>query len=110
MTTAVYDATKEQFVIDNSKEFNAIKFWPGDLGLYATHALVFAQLESNEIQYGLQPFIVPIRDPVTMKALPGVEVGDIGPKIGFASRDNGYLRINNVRIPRKNILGKYVQV
>jgi acyl-CoA oxidase len=43
-----------------------------------------------------------------MKALPGVEVGDIGPKIGFASRDNGYLRLNNVRISRKNILGKYV--
>jgi alkylation response protein AidB-like acyl-CoA dehydrogenase len=42
--------------------------------------------------------------------LPGVESGDIGPKIGFLKVDNGYLKINNVEIPRENMLSRYVQI
>ena len=42
--------------------------------------------------------------------MPNVEVGDIGPKIGFATKDNGYLIFNNVRIPRKNMLNKFTKV
>lgn len=45
-----------------------------------------------------------------MKPKPGVEVGDIGPKIGFHSKDNGYLILKNVSIPRKNMLRRYVSV
>lgn len=72
MTKAIYNAEKQQFIIDNSYDLNATKFWPGDLGLYATHALVFAQLECQGKNYGVQSFIVPIRDMQTMKPLPGV--------------------------------------
>jgi len=36
----------------------------------------------------------------------GVAVGDIGPKFGFGGVDNGYLCLNNVRIPRDNLLAK----
>lgn len=42
-----------------------------------------------------------------MNPLQGIEVGDIGPKIGFFSKDNGYLIMNKVRIPRTNMLGKF---
>jgi acyl-CoA oxidase len=42
--------------------------------------------------------------------MPGIEVGDIGPKLGYNSKDNGYLRLTNVRIPRVNMLAKYAQV
>lgn len=42
--------------------------------------------------------------------MPGVESGDIGPKIGFLKVDNGYLKINNVEIPRENMLSRYVQI
>lgn len=45
-----------------------------------------------------------------MQPLPGIDVGDIGPKIGFHSKDNGYLIFNNVAIPRKAMLRRYVSV
>ena len=56
------------------------------------------------------PFLVPIRDNITHKPVSGVEVGDIGPKIGFSTKDNGFARFNNMRIPRKNMLMRYSKV
>ena len=41
---------------------------------------------------------------------PGVDVGDIGPKFGYSSVDNGFLYLDNVRIPRENMLMRYSQV
>lgn len=46
------------------------------------------------------------RDPNTMFMLPGVVVGDMGPKIGLNGVDNGFLTLNSVRIPRENLLNK----
>lgn len=40
----------------------------------------------------------------------GIEIGDIGPKFGFEEMDNGYLKLDNVRIPRENMLMKYSKV
>lgn len=80
------------------------------MGLTATHAAVFAQMEVDEGEYGVQCFIVPIRDPVSHRPLPGVEVGDIGPKYGFDGKDNGYMILNNVRVPRRALLSRYVAV
>jgi uncharacterized protein len=37
-------------------------------------------------------------------------VGDIGPKFGFDEVDNGYLKLENVRIPREHMLMKYAKV
>lgn len=51
--------------------------------------------------------MVPIRDMETHKLLPGCEAGDIGPKIGYSIKDNGYLRMKNVRIPRVNMLQRF---
>jgi len=42
--------------------------------------------------------------------MPGIRVGDIGPKYGFTAKDNGYLVLNNVKIPRMNMLMKYVSI
>jgi len=60
--------------------------------------------------YGVQPFIVQIRDIDTHKPLKGVEVGDIGPKYGFNFKDNGYCILNNIRVPRRNMLMRFVKV
>ncbi len=49
--------------------------------MVSNHAMVIAQLVVNKKRVGIQNFIVPIRDLVTHKALPGVEIGDIGPKV-----------------------------
>lgn len=54
-------------------------------------------------------FIVQIRDS-KYQPLPGIEVGDIGPKYGFMTKDNGYLLLKNVRIPRKNMLRRYASL
>jgi acyl-CoA oxidase len=39
--------------------------------------------------------------------LPGIEVGDIGNKMGDAANDTGYLILDNVRIPRRFMLAKW---
>lgn len=59
---------------------------------------------------GVQAFMVQVRDLETHRAVPGVEVGDIGPKFGFYSKDNGYCIFKGVRIPRRNMLMRYVNV
>lgn len=42
--------------------------------------------------------------------LTGIVVGDIGPKFGFNEVDNGFLKLENVRIPRENMLMKFAKV
>ena len=42
-----------------------------------------------------------------MELLPGVEAGDIGAKLGFNGKDNGYLAFDNYRIPRENMLTRF---
>ncbi len=42
--------------------------------------------------------------------LPGVYVGDVGPTMGCRVQDNGYLVLQDVRIPRENMLMKYAKV
>ena len=48
--------------------------------------------------------MVELRNPEDWKLRPGVECGDIGPKFGYTSKDNGYAIFNHVRIPRTNML------
>jgi acyl-CoA oxidase len=47
---------------------------------------------------------VPLRDPETWKRFPGVQTGDIGAKIGYTSKDNGWAMFDKVRIPRTNMM------
>lgn len=48
--------------------------------------------------------------PLFLLSLSGIVVGDIGPKFGFNEVDNGFLKLENVRIPRENMLMKYAKV
>ena len=48
--------------------------------------------------------MVELRNPENWKLRPGVSVGDLGPKFGYTSKDNGWATFNNVRIPRTNML------
>lgn len=108
ITTATYNQQTDQFIIDTG-DLNGIKYWIGDLGIFCTHTLVFAQLIVEGKNHGVQAFIVPVRDE-NMKLLPGIEAGDIGPKFGYFARDNGYMIIRKLAIPRKNMLARFTTV
>ncbi|GAA6098663.1 peroxisomal acyl-coenzyme A oxidase 1 isoform X2 [Tachysurus ichikawai] len=108
-TTATYDPSTQEFVL-NSPTVTSIKWWPGGLGKTSNHAIVLAQLYTHGKCHGLHAFIVPIRCMKTHQPLPGVVVGDIGPKFGFDEVDNGFLKLDNIRIPRENMLMKYSKV
>ncbi|XP_033985232.1 peroxisomal acyl-coenzyme A oxidase 1 isoform X2 [Trematomus bernacchii] len=108
-TTATYDPATQEFVL-NSPTISSIKWWPGGLGKTSNHAIVLAQLHTLGNCHGIHAFIVPIRDMSTHIPLPGIVVGDIGPKFGFSEVDNGFLKLENVRLPRDNMLMKYAKV
>ncbi|XP_075690063.1 peroxisomal acyl-coenzyme A oxidase 2 [Rhinoderma darwinii] len=108
-TTATFDPTTQEFIID-TPQITATKWWPGDLGKTCTHAVVLAQLHSNGKKYGMHPFIVQVRSQEDHSPLPGISVGDIGPKMSFDNIDNGYLMMRNIRIPKENMLSRYSQV
>ncbi|KAL8594946.1 hypothetical protein ACOMHN_038743 [Nucella lapillus] len=104
-TTATYDPKTQEFVI-NTPTVTATKYWPGGLGKTANSCVVMAQLISQGQKLGMHSFLVLIRDLDTHQPLPGVTVGDIGNKFGYHGIDNGFLRLDNVRIPLGNMLMK----
>jgi len=94
----------------NSPTITATKFWPGDMGSMANYGVVYARLLSNGKDHGVHPFMVQMRDTETHEPLPGFEMGDIGPKIGFLSKENGFQRYKNIRIPRANLFKRFAEV
>lgn len=111
---ATFDPATKEFVI-HSPTITASKWWNGSLGRTANHAVVVAQLyapapsEGGTVHYGLHSFIVQIRDMKTHQPLPGIIVGDIGPKYGYGSMDNGYLLFNQFRVPHSSMLSRFAQ-
>jgi acyl-CoA oxidase len=53
-----------------------------------------AQLIIGNKPFGPHPFVCQIRDMKTHEPLEGVHVGDIGPKFGYNTMDNGFLLFN----------------
>ena len=66
-----------------------------------------AQLYIDGKNMGPHPFVVPVRDLKTHQPLPNVHVGDIGPKFGYNTMDNGFLLLKNVKIPHINMLARF---
>lgn len=105
-TTATYDVATKSFIL-NTPDFEAAKCWVGNMGKTATHAIVYAQLYTPDGQcHGLNAFVVPLRDPKTILAYPGVTVGDLGEKIAVNGLDNGFVLFTNYKIPKDYLLSK----
>jgi acyl-CoA oxidase len=83
-----------------------MKFWIGAVAELATMAAVWAQLIIDGVEYGIQPFIVPIRDPKTHQVYNGIIIGDCGNKNGANNIDNGYIIFKKYRIPKSYALDR----
>lgn len=108
-TTATWNPDDKTFTL-HSPHLTASKWWIGSLGKVANHAVVIAQLYLNGKNHGPHPFVVQIRDLKTHQALPNIHVGDIGPKFGYNTMDNGFLLFKNVKIPHVNMLARFSRV
>lgn len=102
-TTATYDDSTEEFIV-HSPTLTSTKWWPGGLGKTSTHAIVMARLFTKGVDHGVHPFVVQIRNNKNHEPLPGCTIGDIGNKMGYNAIDNGFLRFDHVRIPRRAML------
>lgn len=108
-TTATFDDTSTGFIV-NSPTLTSTKYWPGALGFSCTHAVVAARLLTKGQDYGMHWFIVQVRSLQDYSPVEGVELGDIGMKIGYNGTCNGYARFNQLRIPRDNLLAANAEV
>ncbi|TVY91281.1 Peroxisomal acyl-coenzyme A oxidase [Lachnellula willkommii] len=108
-TTATWNPEDKTFIL-HSPQLTASKWWIGSLGRTANHAVVMAQLIIEGKPYGPHPFVCQIRDMKTHEPLEGVHVGDIGPKFGYNTMDNGFLLLNKLKIPHINMLAKFSRV
>ena len=73
--------------------------------------MVIAQLIDGDGKHrGIHNFLVQLRSMEDHTLLPGIETGDIGPKIGYNTMDNGYAYFRNVKIPRRNMAMRFATV
>ncbi|TGJ80265.1 hypothetical protein E0Z10_g8505 [Xylaria hypoxylon] len=105
-TTATWNSADKTFTL-HSPHLTASKWWIGSLGKAANHAVVVAQLILDGKSYGPHPFVVQVRDLQTHEPLPNIHVGDIGPKFGYNTMDNGFLLFNHIKIPHINMLSRF---
>ena len=108
-TTATWNTEDKTFTI-HSPTLTASKWWIGSLGRTANWAVVMAQLVISGKSYGPHPFVVQIRDMKTHEPLENIHVGDIGPKFGYNTMDNGFLLFNNVKVPHISMLARFSSV
>ncbi|TFY70825.1 hypothetical protein EVG20_g2167 [Dentipellis fragilis] len=110
-TTATYLPDSQEFEI-HSPTLTSAKWWNGALAKTATHGVVQAKLILGGKDLGPHLFFVQLRSLEDHTILPGIVIGDIGPKAmgAWGATDHGYARFDHYRIPRGNMLSKFAQV
>jgi acyl-CoA oxidase len=107
-TTCVFDEEAGHFILNTPHEA-ARKDYIGNAARDGRMAVVFAQLITGGKSYGVHAWLVPIRD-ADGNPVPGVTIGDAGPKAGLLGVDNGRLTFDHVIVPRDMLLDRYGQV
>lgn len=107
-TTATFDESTDEFII-HTPSLTATKWWIGGAAESALLCVVFANMIVRGKRFGVKPFIVRLRDD-HFNVLPGIRIGEIGPKMGRNGIDNGWIQFTFVRVPRSALLNKYTQV
>ncbi|KAI0027723.1 peroxisomal oxidase [Vararia minispora EC-137] len=111
-TTATYIPASREFEI-HSPTFTSRKWWIGSLGSVATHGVVQAKLILPDGQdVGPHLFFIQLRSLEDHTVMPGISIGDIGPKAfnAWGATDHGFAIFDHVRIPREHMLSKFAQV
>ncbi|KAI7865503.1 acyl-CoA dehydrogenase/oxidase C-terminal [Spinellus fusiger] len=108
-TTATYIPATNEFEI-HSPTLTSSKWWIGGLGKAANHAIVMARLITDGKDYGPHPFCVQIRSLEDHRPMKGITVGDVGPKFGLNTIDNGFIMFDHYRVPHISFLAKYSKV
>lgn len=107
-TTATYDHASQTFTI-NTPHVSARKEYIGNAAVHGQMATVFAKLILDGTDYGVNAFVVPLRDKQG-NLLSGVTIEDCGRKMGLNGVDNGLIHFNQVIIPKDNMLNAYANV
>lgn len=107
-TTATYNHENQTFTI-HTPNANAQKEYIGNAAVHGQMATVFAKLIINDVDYGVNAFIVPLRD-ATGHTIKGVTIGDCGHKMGLNGVDNGTISFDNVVISKENMLDRFASV
>ena len=95
----------DHFILNTPTEA-ATKSWITNSVCHANWGVVFAQLFDQEgVNHGPHPFLVQLRNQEG-ELLPGVEIEDMGWKLGLNGVDNGNIKLTNVKVPRKQLLNK----
>ena len=104
-TTATYNHQEGMITIHTPHE-QAGKEYIGNAALHGQMATVFAQLIIEEVDYGVNAFIVPLRDKQG-ELLPGIRIEDNGHKMGLNGVDNGRIWFDQVKIARDAMLDRF---
>lgn len=107
-TTATYNHTSKTFSIHTSNA-KAQKEYIGNAAKHGQMATVFAKLIIDGKDYGVNAFVVPLRDTYG-KIVKGITIGDCGHKMGLNGVDNGTIIFDNVEIPREDMLDRFASV
>ncbi|KAI8086146.1 acyl-CoA dehydrogenase/oxidase [Halteromyces radiatus] len=108
-TVATYDADADEFILE-SPTITSTKWYIGAAAQTATHTVVISQTVINGKNVGLNWFVVQLREKASGKVMPGVVLGDIGSKAGHQGVDNGWIQFRKLRIPRSDMLAKWVSL
>lgn len=104
-TTATYDHKSKTITIHTPTK-NDGKEYIGNAALHGQMATVFAKLIINDTDYGVNAFVVPLRD-TKGKTLKGITIEDCGRKMGLNGVDNGKIFFDQVQIPLENMLDRF---
>ncbi|WP_084129677.1 acyl-CoA dehydrogenase [Demequina sp. NBRC 110055] len=104
-TTLTYVPDSDEIEVHSATP-GATKAYIGNAAKDGTMAAVFGQLWVGGKCHGVHVVLVPLRDD-DGRDLPGVTTGDQGHKGGLLGVDNGTIRFDHVRVPRRMLLNRY---
>jgi len=107
-TTAVYNHDNRTFTIHTPEKY-ARKEYIGNAANHGEMATVFAKLIIDGQDYGVNTFIVPLRNK-NKEVLPGITIEDCGHKMGLNGVDNGIISFDNVVVPYESMLDRFASV